>query len=185
MPQTNILILGDAFIPIRAARIPALLKEKIQPEKINSIISTGNLTSSHVFEYLKTISTDILTVLSPLDDATGSETGSKIFGSDESRFGERNGIKFGAVNGFQVVPPSDSVQLVKFAAMLDVDVLCASGELLIEEQGERIIVRPGSLTGVYGNPSFVIAQTDGKKLKFTSYELKDGELKVEDYLIKK
>lgn len=41
--------------------------------------------------------------------------------------------------------------------MNQVDVLCASGPLGIELVNDKIIVRPGSLTGVYDKPSFVLA----------------------------
>lgn len=56
---------------------------------------------------------------------------------------------------------------------MELDVLCASGELLVKEEGNSIIVRPGSLTGVYGRPSLIMATTDGSSLRFYGYVLNE------------
>lgn len=40
MPQTNILIVGDAFVPARAARIPAALRDRLTPDRVQAVVCT-------------------------------------------------------------------------------------------------------------------------------------------------
>lgn len=167
----NILIVGDVLIPARAARIPPKIKEKLQPDRIDMVVSTGGLNAKPVLDYFKTLASEVLAAKSPLDEFQAPEIAQKqLFGP--------HGLKLGVTNGHQVVPQSDVSQLTKVAAKLGLDVVCASGEYAVEETAGVIIIRPGSMTGIYGNPSFCLLSTDGCKMTVYNYQLVGEELQV-------
>lgn len=97
MPQTNILIVGDAFVPARAARIPAALRDRLTPDRVQAVVCTGNLTSQHVLDYLKGLTPDVVFARAPLDEPAGPEVART----------EQNGVRIAAVSGFQTIPEFD------------------------------------------------------------------------------
>ena len=63
-----VLVLGDAHIPMRVQSIPDKFKKLLVPDKIQSVICTGNLCCKEQFDYLKSLSSDVHVSCCPLDD---------------------------------------------------------------------------------------------------------------------
>ena len=54
-----VLIIGDLHIPHRVQSIPDKFKKLLVPDKIQSVICTGNLCCKEQFDYLKSLSGDV------------------------------------------------------------------------------------------------------------------------------
>lgn len=143
-----ILLVGDINIPFGAFQIPLQFRELFHPQKITQIVCTGNVTSPKIVDYLKGISTDILAARGPCDETTYPEYDTK----------EAAGISVGVISGHQIVPLGDTASLADYAAMMECDVLVAgsSPTPVVTMAGDRLIIRPGSLTGsiLPNDPSF-------------------------------
>ena len=63
-----VLLIGDLYIPQRAADIPAELKKLLVPGKIHQIVCTGNITSRETFDYLRSIAAEITVARGDLDE---------------------------------------------------------------------------------------------------------------------
>ncbi len=54
-----VLVIGDLHIPHRVSGIPDKFKKLLVPDKIQSVICTGNLCTKEQFDYLKSLSSDV------------------------------------------------------------------------------------------------------------------------------
>ena len=54
-----VLVIGDLHIPHRVQSIPDKFKKLLVPDKIQSVICTGNLCCKEQFDYLKSLSGDV------------------------------------------------------------------------------------------------------------------------------
>jgi predicted phosphodiesterase len=54
-----VLVIGDMHIPHRVQSIPDKFKKLLVPDKIQSVICTGNLCCKEQFDYLKSLSSDV------------------------------------------------------------------------------------------------------------------------------
>jgi len=175
-----VLVVGDSFIPHRAATFPAKFKKMLVPGKIQHILCTGNLITKSTFEYLKTIASDVHVVLGDWDeDKSYPETKVVTLGS----------FKIGLCHGHQVVPWGDKEALAILQRKLDCDILITghTHKCAAYEFEEKFYVNPGSITGSYSAltkdvvPSFILMDLDQEKesLVTYTYQLIDGELKVD------
>ena len=63
-----VLVLGDFHIPHRAAEVPAQYKEMITPNKVNTVICTGNLGCREIHDWVKSLSSNTHIVKGDFED---------------------------------------------------------------------------------------------------------------------
>ncbi|KAJ3127324.1 Vacuolar protein sorting-associated protein 29 [Nowakowskiella sp. JEL0407] len=182
-----VLAIGDFHIPHRTLDIPAKFKKLLVPGKIQQILCTGNLCSSEVLEYLRTVSSDVLLVRGDFDDSVPPSTPTQ-------RVIEHGSLRIGVIHGHQIIPPVDSQALSIVARKMNADVLVYGHSHKFEayEYEGRFFVNPGSATGAFSNlplagseystettPSFVLMDVQETTVTMYVYQIVDGEVKVE------
>ncbi|KAK9918160.1 hypothetical protein WJX75_001805 [Coccomyxa subellipsoidea] len=158
-----VLCIGDLHIPHRATDIPPKFKTLLVPGKIHHILCPGNLCTREVYDYLKTVCTDIHITRGNFDEAAAK------YPEDE------------------VSPWGNNEALALVQRKLDVDILISghTHEFKAFKFEDRFLINPGSATGAYSDvvkdpkPSFVLMDIDGSKATVYIYELIDEEVKVE------
>lgn len=63
-----VLVIGDFHIPDRKRSLHPAFKTLLAPGKIQHILCTGNLTSKHMYDYLKLICGDVHVVKGDFDE---------------------------------------------------------------------------------------------------------------------
>eukprot|EP00298_Acanthocystis_sp_HF-20_P025822 c3816_g1_i1.p1 GENE.c3816_g1_i1~~c3816_g1_i1.p1 ORF type:complete len:193 (+),score=42.38 c3816_g1_i1:50-628(+) len=180
-----VLVIGDLHIPHRAAEIDPKFKRLLVPDKIQHVISTGNLCTKETFDYLKSISSDVHVVRGDFDeDSTYPDM--KVV-----RIGD---FKIGVIHGHQLVPWGDPESLATVQRMLDCDILINghTHEFKAYEYESKLFINPGSATGADSTtttgeiiPSFILmdiqgatAKDQGPKAVIFVYQLINEEVKV-------
>ena len=51
-----VLIVGDFHVPQRCAEIPAKYKEMITPNKVSTVLCTGNIGCREIYDWVKGLS---------------------------------------------------------------------------------------------------------------------------------
>jgi len=173
-----ILVIGDIHIPHRAPSIPAKFKKLLVPGKIQHVLSTGNLCTKEVQDYLKTLATDCHFVRGDFDELTTYP---------DTRVITINQFKIGICHGHQIVPWGDKESLAILQRQLDVDILITGHTHVFEayEYQKKFFINPGSATGSYSPlaeepiPTFVLMDIQGTHILTYVYQLIGEELKVE------
>jgi len=179
-----ILVIGDLHIPYRAHDLPAKFKKLLVPGKIQHIISTGNLCSKEVHDYLKQLASDLNVVKGDFDENPNYPDQKTIV------LGQ---FKIGVVHGHQVIPWGDHESLAQLQRQLDVDILITGHTHKFEafEQEGKFFINPGSATGAYSGltsdvvPTFVLMDVQGAHVITYVYQLKNDDVKVEKFEFKK
>mmetsp|Transcript_2313 Transcript_2313/g.3708 ORF Transcript_2313/g.3708 Transcript_2313/m.3708 type:complete len:183 (+) Transcript_2313:52-600(+) len=172
-----VLVLGDLHIPYRAHELPEKFKKLLVPGKIQKILCTGNLCSKETFDYLKTLASDVHVAKGDFDTSN----------YPESKVVEIGNFKIGIIHGHQVVPWGDHESLGMLQREMDVDILISGHTHKYEtfEAGDKFFINPGSATGAYSGftsdvcPSFVLMDVQGNHAIVYTYQLRNGEVKVE------
>eukprot|EP00887_Chlorella_sp_A99_P003322 scaffold26.g3322.t1 len=194
-----VLAIGDLHIPHRASDLPAKFRALLVPGKIHHVICTGNLCTESVYEYLRSVCSDVHVVQGDFDESTRWP---------DSEVLEVGAFRIGAVHGHQVVPWGDADALAILQRRLDCDILVTghTHQFKAYRQGDRFVINPGSATGAFtfsssggaggGDagpsssvslqqpqqqpvPSFVLMDIDGTKCTVYVYELRGEEVKVD------
>jgi len=175
-----VLILGDLHIPYRAHGLPPQFEKLLVPGKIEHILSTGNLCSKEVYDYLRTVCSDIHIVKGDFDEAANYlEFKTVTLGQ----------LKIGLCHGHQIVPWGDPESLGILQRKMDVDILVTGHTHKFEviTRDNKFFVNPGSATGAYSGlvneviPSFVLMDIQGLNVITYVYELHDDKVKVEKF----
>uniref|UniRef100_A0A7S0MGT0 Vacuolar protein sorting-associated protein 29 n=1 Tax=Cryptomonas curvata TaxID=233186 RepID=A0A7S0MGT0_9CRYP len=185
-----VLVIGDMHIPHRVQSIPDKFKKLLVPDKIQSVICTGNLCCKEQFDYLKSLSGDVHIVKGDFDEGNYPENKVMTY----------HNWKIGVCHGHQIVPWGDIEAMSMLQRQLDVDVLVTghTHKFAISSHEGKLFVNPGSATGAYSGlqsetvPSFVLLDVQEGLLTIYVYELLpsaagDGEfeLKVQELKHKK
>merc|ERR1711907_350182 len=173
-----VLCIGDLHIPHRTSDLPPQFKEILLPGKIQYILCTGDLCTKEVYEYLKTICTNIHVVKGQFDEDQSYPERKMV------KIGE---LKFGLIHGHTVIPWGDIQSLGMIQRQMDVDILVSgqTHEFRTYAYEDKLLVNPGSASGSYSSskpastPSFCLFDVDGAKATIYTYKLKDGEVKKE------
>lgn len=152
-----VLVLGDFHIPHRAAEVPAQYKEMITPNKVNTVICTGNLGCREIHDWVKSLSSNIHIVKGDFEDEGIKEL-------PDDKVVEIAGFKIGVLHGHQIIPWGDEQALANKAVDLGVELLISghTHELKSSSHNGIQFINPGSLTGAFStlcvepSPSFVI-----------------------------
>ncbi|KAH3732115.1 vacuolar protein sorting-associated protein 29 [Pelomyxa schiedti] len=172
------LVIGDMHVPMRAHMLPQQFRAMFVPGKIHYVISTGNLCSKEVADYLRQIASEVHIVKGDFDEQLQyPEVKVVVIGQ----------FKIGICHGHQVVPWGDHESLSILQRQLDVDILVTGHTHKFEafEHNGKFFVNPGSATGAFSGqtmdvvPSFVLMDIEGTRLTTYFYRLLGEEVKVE------
>ncbi|MHA1712313.1 MAG: YfcE family phosphodiesterase [Candidatus Freyarchaeota archaeon] len=166
--ETLILVIGDFHVPDRVPEVPQQVKRFVESNSFNIILSTGDLTSEKVLEWLKR--------QAPLKVVMGNMDYLPL--PKEEKI-EVHRLKIGLTHGTGVWPRGDERQLVKIAERMDVDILISghTHRPAISLRNGRLLINPGSATGAWGGssdwttPSFMTMKISGEKLEVETFIL--------------
>lgn len=65
---TLVLLFGDFHIPHRAAEVPVKYREMITPNKVSTVVCTGNMGSREVHDWAKSLSGNFHSVKGDFED---------------------------------------------------------------------------------------------------------------------
>lgn len=179
-----VLVIGDLHIPFRCGSIPAQFRKLLVPGKIQHILCTGNLCSKDMYDYLRTLASDVHIVRGDFDEnLTYPEQKVVTVGK----------FRIGLLHGHQIVPWGDIESLCALQRQLDVDILISGHTHKVEvlEMNHSLYVNPGSATGAPSPiqskviPSFVLLDIQQASVISYVYQLIDDEVKVERVEFKK
>lgn len=182
-----VLCLGDLHIPHRAVDLPSKFKSLLAPGKIHHILCTGNLCSEAVFDYLKSVCSDVNVAQGDFDESVKWPDTPIINVGD---------FRIGIVHGHQVVPPGNKDALAVFIRRLNVDILVTGHTHVFGAYKHEgcLVINPGSATGAFSispststssspptttTPSFALMDVNGSRAIVYVYELVNGEIKVD------
>lgn len=172
---TSVLVIGDTHIPDRSSRIPPQLRDRIERGRPwDIVVFTGDLTEVSVLQWVKTLGKAVYVVRGNMDYLPLPKT---------SKF-DVDGFTFGVHHGDGVYPRGDVLKLSRIAKELEVDILLTghthSDFVKISPNGTRLIVNPGSLTGVWGGgggsytPSYAVLTVERGAVRVEIYKLVGG-----------
>ncbi|KAJ4461894.1 Vacuolar protein sorting 29 (Vps29) [Paratrimastix pyriformis] len=173
-----VLVLGDLHIPHRAIDLPPKFKSLLVPNKIQHILCTGNLCTREVYDYLKTITSDVHVVRGDFDENTNWP---------EEKVVTIGQFKLGLIHGHQIVPAGDPEALSNVLRRLDCDILITGHtcKMRAYDHEGRFIINPGSATGAFSPmtpdacPTFLLMDIQGPKVTIYVYIIEDGKFRVE------
>ncbi len=149
----KILVLGDSHIPLRSKALPDKFMRLLKTQKFNFTLFTGDFTSKEVFNTLKRYC-KIYATLGNMDNID----------LPKELIINAHGFKIGLIHGHKIKPRGDIGKLTKYAKEKDVDILVSghthTPSATLNE--DKLLLNPGSITGVWGgksknrNPTFGI-----------------------------
>ncbi|MCQ2818497.1 MAG: YfcE family phosphodiesterase [archaeon] len=180
-----VLVVSDMFVPQRKKDIPEQFKSVLVPNKIQHVLTLGNIGSNESYDWLKSLSNDFNSVKGEFDSKDLPEK--KVI-----QVGE---FKIGMIHGHQVFPAGNINALSSIQRELGCDILLHgfTHRFDIQCQNGNIFINPGSISGAFSTsvpcntPSFVLMVIQGDELTLYSYLLNDskGNFTVNKYEHKK
>ncbi len=172
-----VLVVGDMFVPQRSPDINEQFKSILIPNKIQHVLSLGNIGSRESYDWLKSLSNDFHTVKGDFDEGDVPEK--KVV-----QIGE---FKIGMIHGHQVLPWGDLDALTNVQRELGCDILLSghTHQIDIKVKDKKFYINPGSISGAFShliadpNPSFVLMILQGEEAIVYSYILNDKSQKFE------
>ena len=183
-----ILVIGDFWIPDKAADVPKKFYELLRPGRITKIICTGNLQNEETYDWLRTITTELIVTKGEGDKFP------KVV--DEFKTISFGGIKIGVISGTSLSSFKNE-DIFNYNDELKDCILVVYGRthystFEYDKKERKLLLNPGSCTGApdkEGNPTtptfwlICPAVNDEEVPKVTllncyKYELNDDELKV-------
>ena len=172
-----VLVVGDMFVPQRSPDINEQFKSILIPNKLQHVLSLGNIGSRESYDWLKSLSNDFHTVKGDYDDGEIPEQ--KVV-----QIGE---FKIGMIHGHQVLPWGDIDALTNVQRELGCDILLSghTHQISIKAKDKKFYINPGSISGAFSHliadpsPSFVLMVLQGEEARVYLYILKDKTQKFE------
>ena len=151
-----VLVVGDMFVPQRAQDIDPQFKAILIPNKIQHVLSLGNIGSRESYDWLRSLSNDFHSVKGDFDDGDMPEKKLVTIGE----------FKIGMIHGHQVLPLGDAEALSSVARELDCDIFISGNthQVSVKVLDNKLYINPGSISGAFSNmisdpaPSFVLMQ---------------------------
>ena len=170
-----VLVVGDMFVPQRSPNINEQFKSILIPNKIQHVLSLGNIGSRESYDWLKSLSNDFHTVKGDFDEGDLPEK--KIV-----QIGE---FKIGMIHGHQILPWGDLDSLNNVQRELGCDILLSghTHQIDIKVKNKKFYINPGSISGAFShtiadpNPSFVLMVLQGEEAIVYLYILNDKSQK--------
>ena len=176
-----VLVIGDFHVPHRTSSLPPQFKKLLVPGRIQHILCTGNLCTNEIYDFLKTLASDVHVSKGDFDE-NASWPEQKVVAVGQFRIG--------LIHGHQVVPWGDIESLSLVQRQLDVDILISghTHKFSAREHEDKFYINPGSATGAYNAleldviPSFVLMDIQGDTAVIYTYQLsKDVQVQKMEY----
>ena len=171
------LVVGDMFVPQRSPDINEQFKSILIPNKLQHVLSLGNIGSRESYDWLKSLSNDFHTVKGDFDEGDIPEK--KVV-----QIGE---FKIGMIHGHQVLPWGDLDALTNVQRELGCDILLSghTHQIGVQVKEKKFYINPGSISGAFShliadpNPSFILMILQGEEAIVYLYVLNDKSQKFE------
>ena len=172
-----VLVVSDMFVPQRCPDISEQFKSILIPNKLQQVLSLGNIGSRESYDWLKSLSNDFHTVKGDYDEGELPEK--KVV-----QIGE---FKIGMIHGHQVLPWGDIDALTNIQRELGCDILLSghTHQIGIKAKDKKFYINPGSISGAFSHliadpsPSFVLMVLQGEEARAYLYILNDKSQKFE------
>ena len=172
-----VLVVGDMFVPQRSQDIDPQFKTILIPNKLQHVLSLGNIGSRESYDWLKSLSNDFHTVKGDFDEGDMPEK--KIVTIGE--------FKIGMIHGHQILPWGNTDSLSAIQRELDCDILLSGNthEINVKVLDNKLYINPGSISGAFSNcvadpsPSFVLMVLQGTEAIIYLYVLNDRSQKFD------
>ena len=166
-----VLVVGDMFVPQRSQDIDPQFKTILIPNKLQHVLSLGNIGSRESYDWLKSLSNDFHSVKGDFDE--GDMPDKKVVTIGE--------FKIGMIHGHQVIPWGNTDSLASIQRELDCDILLSgqTHEINVKVVDNKLYINPGSISGAFSNcvsdpsPSFVLMVLQGTEAIIYLYVLND------------
>ena len=155
-----VLVVSDMFVPLRSQDIDQQFKTILIPNKIQHVLSLGNIGSRESYDWLKSLSNDFHSVKGDFDEGDMPEKKVVTIGE----------FKIGLVHGHQVLPWGNLDALSSVQRELDCDILLSghTHEVNLKVLDNKLYINPGTISGAFSNsiadpsPSFVLMVLQGQ-----------------------
>jgi len=173
-----VLVVGDMHVPYRIPDIPDKFKTILIPNKIQHVLSIGNIGSRESYDWLKSLSNNFHAVKGENDD---------ISNLPETKVVSIGEFKIGMIHGHQVIPWGDAEALANMQRQLGCDILL-SGHTHVNSVSiydGKYFINPGSISGAFSPitpdpiPSFILMVIRGDNAIIYLYELVDSQKQFE------
>ena len=172
-----VLVVGDMFVPQRSQDIDPQFKTILIPNKLQHVLSLGNIGSRESYDWLKSLSNDFHSVKGDFDEGDMPEK--KIVTIGE--------FKIGMIHGHQILPWGNTDSLSAIQRELDCDILLSGNthEINVKVLDNKLYINPGSISGAFTNcvadpsPSFVLMVLQGTEAIIYLYVLNDRSQKFD------
>ena len=172
-----VLVVGDMFVPQRAQDIDPQFKSILIPNKLQHVLSLGNIGSRESYDWLRSLSNDFHGVKGDYDQGDFPEKKLVTIGE----------FKIGMIHGHQVLPLGDTESLAGVARELDCDIFISGNthQIGVKVLDNKLFINPGSISGAFSNfvadpsPSFILMVLTGTEAIIYLYVLNDRTQKFE------
>ena len=172
-----VLVVGDMFVPQRAPDIDPQFKAILIPNKLQHVLSLGNIGSNESYEWLRSLSNDFHSVKGDFDENDMPEKKMVTIGE----------FKIGMIHGHQALPLGNTESLACLARQLDCDIFISGSthQIGVKVLDDKLFINPGSISGDFSNvvpdpsPSFILMVLTGTEAIIYLYVLNDRTQKFE------
>ena len=147
------------------------------PNKLQHVLSLGNIGSNESYDWLRSLSNDFHGVKGDYDQGDFPEKKLVTIGE----------FKIGMIHGHQVLPLGDTESLAGVARELDCDIFISGNthQIGVKVLDNKLFINPGSISGAFSNfvadpsPSFILMVLTGTEAIIYLYVLNDRTQKFE------
>ena len=172
-----VLVVGDMFVPQRAQDIDPQFKSILIPNKLQHVLSLGNIGSRESYDWLRSLSNDYHGVKGDYDEGDMPEKKLVTIGE----------FKIGMIHGHQILPWGNTESLSCVARELDCDILISGNthQVGVKVLDNKLYINPGSISGAFSNmtpdpsPSFILMVLTGTEAIVYLYVLNDRTQKFD------
>lgn len=172
-----VLVVGDMFVPQRSPDIDEQFKAILMPNKLQHVLSLGNIGSRESYDWLKSLSNDFHSVKGDFDEGDMPEK--KVV-----QIGE---FKIGMIHGHQVLPWGNLESLAGIQRELGCDILLHghTHQVDVKVKENKFYINPGSISGAFSqviadpSPSFILMVLQGNEAIVYLYVLNDRTQKFD------
>ena len=166
-----VLVVSDMFVPQRAPDIDPQFKSILIPNKLQHVLSLGNIGSRESYDWLHSLSNDYHGVKGDFDEGDMPEKKLVTIGE----------FKIGMIHGHQILPWGNAQSLSTVARELDCDIFISGNthQIGVQVLDNKLFINPGSISGAFSNvvadpsPSFVLMVLTGTEAIIYLYVLND------------
>ena len=172
-----VLVVGDMFVPQRAQDIDPQFKSILIPNKLQHVLSLGNIGSRESYDWLRSLSNDYHGVKGDYDDGDMPEKKLVTIGE----------FRIGMIHGHQILPWGEAESLAGVARELDCDIFISGNthQIGVKVLDNKLFINPGSISGAFSNivpdpsPSFILMVLTGTEAIVYLYVLNDRTQKFD------